>query len=42
MKLLYLLKINYKLKFIKGENQNNKITYKSDIVKPQNLLWYWF
>ena len=22
---------NYKIKFVKGENENNKITYKTDI-----------
>ena len=29
---------NYKIKFIKGENQNNKITYLSDIVKSKTYF----
>ena len=33
---------NLKIKFIKGETLNNKITFKEDIQKYKNLFWYWF
>ena len=35
----YFIKANKKIKFINGENDNEKITYKSDIVKNHNIKY---
>ena len=35
----YFIKANKKIKFVNGENENEKITYKSDIVKNHNIKY---
>ena len=41
MKHPFFINNDYKIKFIPGENQNNKITYLNDI-KAKNFFWYRF